>query len=175
MLGSWTIMISARDFVLKKNRACSSRWMATWRYGKPQKFWRYPHLAAALWGKNWKNSKRFISRRPAQNRLGTRPKIRPGGHDAGDAWCLRYSLLHQILAVQYQTVHPISAAVGELQISSGSPPRNAESRAYHGRTQQTTRSEDLSGSCWVTNNHWDLSKKNMGIWKATFTIWLWLT
>ena len=115
------------------------------------------------------------SRRPAQNRLGTRPKIRPGGHDAGDAWCLRYSLLHQISAVQHQTVHPISAAVGKLQISSGSPPRNAESRAYHGRTQQTTRSEDLSGSCWVTNNHWDLSNKNMGIWKATFTIWLWLT
>ena len=95
------------------------------------------------------------SRRPAQNRLGTRPKIRPGGHGAGDAWCLRYSLLHQILAVQHQTVHPISAAVGELQISSDSPPRNAFLRAHHGRTQQTTRSEDLSGS-------WDLSNKNMG-------------
>ena len=123
MLGSWTIMISAMDFVLKKTVPAQADGWPHEDTGSPRSSGDIPTSLRHSEGTREEFEALKSSRRPAQNRLGTRPKIRPGGHDAGDAWCLRYSLLHQISAVQHQTVHPISAAVGKLQISSGSPPK----------------------------------------------------
>lgn len=109
------------------------------------------------------------SRCPAQNRLGTRPKIRPGG-DAGDGAgafgiaspnlnkfelfnTKEFTQFQQLSEIKYQFRSSIRKMVGKLQnFEWFTPKERIFGRAHHGRTQQTTRSKDLSGSCWVTNN-----------------------